>query len=741
MPLELRQHLGRPVLFCDGKPAALATYSPVSAKRWDLFKKQTQRFLDDGFDTFFLTLPARHPFQADYGASPFWVGDAISSVPLAESTPGFQDMVEFILASQPEAKFFIRFNPCEPRTWKDLHPDEFFISEIGEYVDTASMASQLYWQASADFGRAVVEHCQSHAWQDRILGYWYGPNYEGTPLSIIQHWLFDHGPRMTERWREFLRRKYSRIETLREAHGDPALEFDSIPVPSDHLRRTLPEVARLPYWLPAAENQPLRDYLELVRELFHGYAILMAETMRTAAGPDRLVLFDMLKVPMQGWAIFGFFDKSTPWPVHFPETLAGSGHQGVSRILDHPGLSGLVTPHDYHHRGNGAIYEPEGLADSAVLRGKIFFCEMDTRSWCGSDKIGGARDIREYEAITWRNLAATWTRGFHSYWMDVFEDWFATPEIHEVTRRQAAICREAISWPHETVPGIAVILDEEGAMETNGSGAFYHESILWEIRGGLARCGVPYRIYTLDDLDLPNFPDHRVLYFPNHFRVDERRLARLQQRVFRDGRVVVWGPGSGISDGKTIHADHATRLTGFTFDWEPLNFPRRTLVTDASHPVTRRVAPGTLLSNSLAYGPCLYPSNGRSLGEAQTKAGRAASGMSVLEFGKGPGPSEGRGEGDYGAFFTSSVPLNAQLWQGLTEWAGGHIYSESGDVLMASKHLVALHSAASGRKTLQLPAPATARDVVSGRVLGESLSTLTFDLNAPETRVFQLSGI
>jgi hypothetical protein len=49
--------------------------------------------------------------------------------------------------------------------------------------------------------------------------------------------------------------------------------------------------------------------------------------------------------------------------------------------------------------------------------------------------------------------------------MDVYQDWFAPESLQPIIARQAEVLREAAAWPHETVPGIAMILDDEAVLE------------------------------------------------------------------------------------------------------------------------------------------------------------------------------------------------------------------------------------------------------------------------------------
>jgi len=57
---------------------------------------------------------------------------------------------------------------------------------------------------------------------------------------------------------------------------------------------------------------------------------------------------------------------------------------------------------------------------------------------------------------------------------------------------------------------------------------------------------------------------------------------------------------------------------------------------------------------------------------------------------------------------------------------------------MASRGLVALHSLKSGPKRITLPELRRVTDLVSGAGFAAATAEITFDLDAPETRVFLL---
>lgn len=742
--VAIRTVLGRPTVFVAGTPMALAAYNPPGFGGPN-FAHAAPSFLAQPANVWLIE-PGYG--RGDYFGGAAWDDPPAASAPGAVAAPPppirstLDDEVRVIQARQPQMAFIIRFGIHEDAAWRQRHADQLVVNEEGTVLPTPSLASTQYWDAAARYSTALIRYCQAQPWGERVIGFANFQRVEGTHEPLIDGWLYDCSPVMTARWRQFLRAKYGTDAALQAAYGDPALTLATVTVPHDRLRGPVPQVQQLLYWQNARDNQPLRDYLELTRDLYHaGFAQVQA-AMTAALTRPAFIVHDALKQTMLGWSNGGFFTMAQSWPWAYPELMAGSGHLQVASLFDLPGMDGLITPHDYQARGVGGVFEPEGSVDSTVLRGKLFLCEMDQRSYRGESSYGSARDLAAFTALTWRNLATALTRGFTAYWMDLHQDWFSSPEMQPVITRQLEVARAATTLPHVDVPGIAMILDDQAILETNGNGAVMNEHVMWELKSGLSHCGVPFRVYLLEDLALANFPPHQVFYFPNLYRVDEARLKLLRDKVLRAGHVVVWGPGSGISDGRTIAAAHATQLTGFAFDWLPLNLPRRTLLTDPSHLLTAGLSAGEVLSGPLSYGPVLFPRDGQALGAAWTKQGLPYTGLAVKRFGRGarsellagaaPGPD------DYAGVFTTTAPLPPEFWRGAARFAGTHVYSETNDVILADRHLVALHTVASGPKLLALPQKSRVWDLITGEYLGAHFTAISFAATAPSTRLFRL---
>lgn len=734
---EIRPYNGRPTVFIDGEPHPMPGFNPNPRGTDRIFERAADYFFQHKLGVYIIHAPI----------DPFWQGDDIYDTPQGYDPQyfGVDESAEYALAGDPDAYLMVRFTPSPPTSWKALHLNEYALTEAVTTPGSPSLASDLFWEAMARVSTTIVQYCESRPWADRLMGYTNFHVTEGTHMPVDLGWLYDHNPVMVTRWRTFLQAKYHTEEALQKAYGDEAPTFDTMQVPRDPLRGAVPDVTNMLYWQPAQQNQGLRDYLELQRDLWHERFRQICAAMEDGVDRRVVFLYDALKQTQQGWNLGAFFHEKISWSPAYAEVMAGSGHISVAPLLDTPGCDGLMTPLDYQARGIGGVCEAEGIADSVVLRGKYYFAEMDQRTVpLGEIDYGTPRNDREFAALTWRNFATAWTRGFNAYLFDIGGGFYDTDARHDIIGRQIEMIKDSLYWPHENMPGIAMIIDDTAVLETNGSGNFLNEAVMWEQKMGIARCGVPFRIYLFDDLLLDDFPDHRVYYFPNLFRVDEERLEVLENKVFQDGRVVVWGPGSGISDGQQISTASATALTGFEFDLMPVNTQRRIVLTNFDHSITQDLDPAAIIGGPLAYGPILFPTDGLDLGMAWTKWQCNQVGLAVKTFGKGAaGDQVGKvmqGEGDYAAVFTTAVPLPADLWRGISRYAGAHVYCDDNEVVLADNSLVAMHSMKSGTKRLALPGNHKVTDLITGESFGDVTDLITFELNAPETRVFLLEA-
>ena len=730
-------HNGRPVLCENGQPRPIVMYSPGDAFG-NLGREDVDRFLAAGVDTFYFWI-GREEKEHNIFTSPWWHSVDQLDEPefqFAERFFTLPEKVEYVVQRCPTARFLLRFYNHPPLSWKRAFSGELAVDESGKTLEEVSLASRKFMVDNELFLNHIIGWIERQPWAWRVLGYLTLHEAEGTTSLAISGMLFDSSAPMQQAFREFVTKRYGTTAALQAAWGNPASTLDQVRVPVNRFQ-TERERGGSMHWREAQATQDVRDYLELVRELFLERCRLFVGTVQATAAPRQVLIgMDALKQGMQGWICENFFTGRAP-RAHHSHALAASGSAGADEFFRIPGFNILNTPYDYIYRQMGGAYEPEGIVDSVVLRGKLFLGENDFRTYACSENgsYGYARNDTEVAAGLWRAVAETIARGSHSYWMDVTSfatpqgGYFRSPAIMNVIQKIAPVLRRSLDWKHTDVPGIAMIVDDRAALHEDFSVDFQNLAVMWQRLTGLAHAGVPYRMYLWEDLLANNLPDHRLFVFPNLFLMNEERLAILKERVCRNGRVVLWGPGTAITDGNKLSAEWASRVTGMPMTLLNESYSRRVTLTRYDHPITARLRGAIAYGDSAPYGPILLPDCDPSVseqGSVLTTRGVNRPGLAIKDM------------GEWTSVFTAAVPVPADLLREMARHAGAHVYSEENDVIMASKEFLGVHSVRPGRRIIKLPSLTPVWDVTEGSQISKGTDQIELDIVAPQTKLFLL---
>lgn len=705
-------------------------------------------------------------YNGEWGTSPFWTAPGrINESPVAMPAGymGLDEQAELILGMVPDAKFFVRMMDMPPESWAKAHPDDMLLNCRGERYTIPSYASDLYIRESSAFFTALARYCESRSWAERIIGYVLYPLGEGTTPLACEGFLFDQSPVMGRAFRSFLLRKYGSDSALQAAWGDSTVTLETAAVPGDaDFRHRAGGPVSL--WPEARQVRPERDYFECQGPLFRRYLENSLAAFRAAA-PKRLVGLDALKGNMLGWMTQSIFGRGR-WKEHYGDQFLATGTTGMADLLDLPGLDIIATPHDYRCRWPGFGYDPEGIGDSIQLHGKIMMIEEDARSYANDERgLFGSIEPGEEEAVFNRNLAASLSKGQQTYPMDVCVGYFNAERIQEVLRQRAAIERRFLDIPREDVPSVVMLVDDRSGIYTDFSSEYNDLAVIRQRIWGMNHCGIPARTFLWDDLKRGNFPAcHKLFLLPNCYRHDAAVLAVLREKLFRDGNVIVFGPGSGITDGETTSPEFAAALMGIDFELYDYEYPRFVTVDNWSHPLASGFGACDSYGDTRHFGPVLVPFDRAAaecrggmtsrkalasdpapfvrLGSIALDNGKRRPGLVVKEFGQGaagnanPGP---RGAGDYAVVFTTAVPMPARLLRNLARFSGSHVYAEEDDVIYADTSMVAVHAVKPGPRRIALPRACDVEDVVSGETLGRGLVEINFSVEGPVTRWFRLN--
>lgn len=758
---RLAEHAGKPAFFENGAPTVIPSYCSCAPAWGQSWIDAHQRFVSHGRKVFWL-MPTGG-YNGEWGTSPFWTAPGQVNTPpvsMPEDYRGLDWQAHAILEMCPDANFFVRMMDMPPESWATAHPDDMLLNCEGQRYAIPSYASDRYLTEATAFFRALAGYCEVQDWTDRIIGYVVYPLGEGATPLACEGFLFDQSPVMQQAFRIFLRDKYGTDAALQAAWHDPGVTLNTVAVPGDSAFRQRHE-ATVRYWPEAIQVQCERDYFECQTPLFRRYVKAALATFKSAA-PNRLAGIDACKGNMLGWMTNPIFGRDA-WKTHYGDQFLATGTTGMAELLDLPELDIVATPHDYRCRGVGYGYDPEGIGDSVQLHGKIMMVEEDQRTYANKERgIFGSVEPGEEEAIFYRNLAASLSRGQQTYPMDVCVGDFEDEKIQAVLEKRVAIERRFLDIPRQDVPSVVMLVDDRSGIYTDFSAEYNDLAVIRQRIWGMNHCGVPTRTFLWDDLERDNFPTcHRCFLLPNYYLADERNLRLLREKLFRNGNVIVFGPGSGITDGRTVSPTFAAELLGMDMELYDCDYPRFVTVDNWVHPVTANLGACECYGDTHRYGPILVPFDRHApeckggnpsrkalvadsrpfvrLGSIALDNGKRRPGLVIKEFGKGAagnGQPGDRGAGDYALVFSTAVPLPAKLLRELARYSGTHIYSEDDDVVFADSSMVAVHAVKPGPRSIRLPGKYDVEDVLCGRGVGTGINDISFEVAGAVTRWF-----
>lgn len=733
----------------DGRPRVVVDGQNLTAFYSETFPqgmhKRNRQMAEAGVQVFMLLV--RGGYEDDFVTTWFWRDDGVYADE-SDRTDGLSlgDQAEEILDADPNAWLMVRWGSEVPKRWAERHPDQLQAGEEGRRRES-SYASRLAAEGRAEMARRILRCVEAFPWRDRVIGYMPFGQDEGTHNLALNDALFDLSPVMLQEFRSFLEAKYQTDEALRSAWQAPKVTLAAATVPTDSEWQA--QRGQWMHWPEPRELQRYQDYFLAMRLM-----LMMQRQTELAAVKEatQLPIFtgtDALKQPMLGWLHNDAFDAKAfgmPWR----NVLLASGSIDVGPMLDLPELDTLITPADYTARSVGFGWEPEGIGDSLVLRGKTILVEDDARSWATVEREtqGAWRTVEECRVGLLRNLALAASRGHIPYWMNVGGGYFDDPEVLKVVADQIPVREKLLTLPHgHTEHAIAMIIDDESPLDEDFTTGFQHLAVLHQRTDHLALTGLPYRVYLLSDVERNDFPRFRAYLFPNLFRLTPARIALIRDKLMRDGSVLIFGPGTGISNGSELTAEPASELLGFPLELVHKESARRVLAYGGSHLALASVAGSEVYGDSYVYGPLLQPA-GDLAGSGAVELGKVSAwwqcnraGLVLKEFGEGAagnGKAGARTADSCAVVFSMATPISAAVLRSLARYAGCNPWSDLGDVVAASANLVAVHSTRPGRRTIRLPEPAAVTDAVSGRRLAENAAEFDIALKSPDTQVFAL---
>jgi hypothetical protein len=713
---EVKMHNGAPALFLDGQPVFAGLYwvSAPTPEKWES-AAPSRRAAEAGI----------HIYAFDMGSGSEWIGPKSGRLDHFDFS-SVEARYARVVDADPKARFHLR---CQLEIgaddwWSKMYPDECELNSTGRRY-TQSFASRVWRDQAKAFIRALVAHLEKTGLLDRVVAIQPGAGHTGEWVkgeTAMYNVCSDYSEPMRRHFRAWLSERYgSDAARLRSAWNQSDASFDTAEVPSAAEQL---QSKKFTFRDPKQEQKVI-DYYRCLSELSGDLVVDFCRTVKEATGGKKLAgaFYGYLLEAWNG----GFFGER---PDSDYSTTQRGGHLGLRRVLASPDVDFLVSPYSYGFRGMGGDGPSMLPAASVRLHGKLCLVEDDTRTHIDSDKLyGHANTLAESVAILRRNFAQVAVRGQGMWWASWKVDPVAEPAFFPVLKNFEKVGAFSLRTDRSPSAESAVILDDESFLYESNTNYLDVPLIFQQRLWGLTRTGAAFDTYLLQDLVDGRMKPYKVYIFLNAFRLDAARRAALKRELQRDGRVAVWiyAPGYIEDD---LSLDNMRDLTGFQFAIGDQPWGVLINLLDFTHPITAGLPQDLSWGTTSKLWPIFYVQDpdARVLGQAVFSQGQCQPGFAVKKF------------ANWTSIYSAAPNLPAPVLRGIARFAGAHLYSEAGDVLHASRDLLAVHTVAGGPRVFKLPRTAEiVQDLFENRAVARHADTFQVTL-APKSTTLYYTG-
>ncbi len=583
----------------------------------------------------------------------------------------FDRDLETLLRINPEARVIVLFRMTAPPWWMGKYPDEVCRfsdgTTDGHYGILPSMASRRWIEDGKKYLRSAISHMEQAYYADRIVGYM--PNSHSGP-EWVQTTKPSHFPDysrpMVEYFREYLRQKYRNLSDLRNAWGDAEVTFENAQIPGRDVRGS-----RECYFLNPATTQAVLDYNRCYQKSVSSAMLEFQKYIKELSDERRLN--------------FVYYGYVLTFPVMsiYPQT---TGHYDLTRVLNSSHLNAGASPIPYSFRRLGDISGCTSVVSSYRLHNKLWINEADVRTNLVIDNFShkDTYNLKDAASVNIREFAYALTRRLGIWYYDMTGGWFDNPEFIKTFNKMRKIYDYAIEQPIKYKSKVAVFFDEttldRTSLQREKWGGNNIKFIMGRFQIGLGKAGIPYDTFILDDIYRVNPKQYKCYVFVNMWRRDDQLKRYLEEKILRNGNMVVWIYAPGYS-GNELSTDNMRYMTGMEFGI--VHDTRLEIITNFSGGFTTG-APGIAPHKSFyAKGDDIL-----TLGKYAENGGTAL----AMQRGK-----------DWSTVYMAAPDDTGKVWRKLFNDAGIHLFCSRRDRIYYDGEFLGIHLIdGAGKRTINL---------------------------------------
>lgn len=572
-----------------------------------------------------------------------------------------------------------------------------------------SYNSEKWRQDSAAAAAALINHLRQTPYGKAIGGYFLSGGHDGQ-FQVFGDFDYSEGSR--QRFAQWLQQKYGTIEKLREVWGQatPAT-FAEVKIPATPAKSGNME-ALAPYLDPG----PALDYRDFATNEAWQLRDHYSTTVKQTAGKS------VFTIAYGDPAVYDF------------SPLLGL------KSLD---ASASMSYYPYRNAGYAAGYRP---FNSYPLHGKLFFQEIDTRSWAGSvhaDEvyqmwIGAGLNPAQWRAINRKLSGFSLANGTGYWWYDM-NHFFDAPEIMaDIAKQYAETARLRSRPPSQWRPDVCVVEAGGQAKYLSSDFSSVNSSHFYELMA-LEQSGVPFDLHYLDDvLARPELQRYKMYVFYQTRYLKQAQRQAIAQKLQRGGKTLVWMHDDGYLSEQGKSAAAQSDLMGIKVKTEE-KYQRLTPVALAEDPITKGIQPFLGLNEMMLT---IMVMEGQSSFGTRTQQfwvddPQATPLARYAEDGGVAGAMKSL-KGWNSVYLASANSLTGDLLHNLAQRARAYTCGPAGQSIAMNGRFLSLHGLHDGEYTLTLPPGAQKlREVDSGKYLPVVKGQCHLAVRAQETYWFE----
>ena len=751
---------GAPALTIDGRPIPMMTYQwqirektgldddPSHDSRW-----QAEGMIKAGVELFF----AKYFIDDPVNFEKYWDDFMAEMKMLTEIKPDILIMPWITI--RPYAAF------------ADKYPGEVIHFEDGS-IDKWNSARHTALKNPNDprftYASTAFKHEVGGMLRDfirRLLASPYRRNVAGYFFFLFDQeasWFFefdatrhaiDYSPAMHQAFRNFLIEKYhGDVTLLRKAWKDESVTFETAQIPGVQRRTT----GDFGYFRDPSASMQVYDYVQCHNDECAEKLLYLARCCKEETDFKHVV-----------GSFWGYLQN---------QDIQLGGQTQMKKVMDSPYLDFWASPFTYENRCAGNFPSLRMALKTLNKHGKMYFAEVDTFL---SDSPLVALSNHNYPDQTRAEDRATLIRDFvypfcegcNGWWIDwcagtsqYTEDGLRAEEL-----KIREVGQEGFTHPRGPVSDVAAVIDQESlhAPACNsmnhddrntrtGAVALMRHSLQRFRIDELPRIGTTVDFYETDDVIDGEGRKYRMYIFLNQYIADARERQLIEERLKRDGNVLVWIYGAGLIDPsaeRTLCLENAQALTGFRLgcdmrearsimtargcdllpsltpgeklgDYLRLRVARRTVTSTDQKDIFVDQFGQALPEPNLVY-PMIWVDDPDAIPLATFDDGGKV-GFAMKRF------------GDWTSVYVGSPCMQAHVLRDLAKLAGAHIYVDADDIIFANESYVGIHTAEAGMHTFRLPGLSDVKEVFLDREMGRGITSFTEDIGQHETRLYRV---